>query len=231
MASMEASLTKCMDTIAKQNEQLSAQAATLERLFKAQANPDEIQSSTYEVTDSVLSKLGQNAQGKMSWLDIKPLPKSERRRIIREQGGTFKTFPPDLNLLASTKALKLVQEAKLTLPNFATQEVAKYMARNAGTIRMCGAVFSRVRELQTDLTPGSEPGNDGDSDAESLDVPTSVPSHVLLEFLHTLETTAAGAMDLAIDTQTLMRLSVSRRIETALGVAHLHQDPTKQPKE
>jgi hypothetical protein len=88
-----------------------------------------------------------------------------------------------------------------------------------------------VRELQTDLTPGSEPGNDGDSDAESLDVPTSVPSHVLLEFLHTLKTTAAGAMDLAIDTQTLMRLSVSRRIETALGVAHLHQDPTKQPKE
>ena len=105
------------------------------------------------------------------------------------------------------------------------------MARNAGTIRMCGTVLSRVRELQTDLTPGSEPGNDGDSDAESLDVPTSIPSHVLLEFLHTLETTAAGAMDLAIDTQTLMRLSVSRRIETALGVAHLHQDPTKQPKE
>ena len=83
MASMEASLAKCMDTIAKQNEQLSSQAATLERLFKAQADPDEIQSSNYEVADSVLSKLGRNAQGKMSWLDIKPLPKSERRRIIR----------------------------------------------------------------------------------------------------------------------------------------------------
>jgi hypothetical protein len=220
-----------MTTIAKQNEQLADQAATLERLFKAQADPDEIQSSTYEVTDSVLAKLGQNAQGKMSWLDIKPLPKAERRRIIREQGGTFKAFPPDLDLLASTKALKLVQEAKLTLPNFATQEVAKYMTRNAGTIRMCGTVLSRVRELQADLTPVSELGNDGDSEAESVDVPTSVPSHVLLEFLHTLESTAAGAMDLAIDTQTLMRLSVSRRIETALGVAHLHQDPTKQPKE
>ena len=231
MASMEASLAKCMDTIAKQNEQLSSQAATLERLFKAQADPDEIQSSNYEVADSVLSKLGRNAQGKMSWLDIKPLPKSERRRIIREQGGTFSTFPPDLDLLASTKALKLVQEAKLTLPNFATQEVAKYMARNAGTIRMCGTVLSRVRELQTDLSPGSEPGEDRDSDSESVDVPASVPSHVLLEFLHTLEAAAAGAIDFAIDTQTLMRISVSRRIESALGVAHLHQDPTKQPKE
>jgi hypothetical protein len=220
--------------IGLQNTKTNSSLPKLERLFKAQADPDEIQSSTYEVTDSVLAKLGQSAQGKMSWLDIKPLPKSERRRIIREQGGTFKTFPPDLDLLASTKALKLVQEAKLTLPglpNFATQEVAKYMARNAGTIRMCGTVLSRVRELQTDLTSGSEPGNDGDSDADSIDVPTSVPSHVLLEFLHTLETTAAGAMDLAIDTHTLMRLSVSRRIETALGVAHLHQDPTKQPKE
>ena len=166
MASMEASLTKCMETIAKQNEQLSSQAATLERLFKAQADPDEIQSSNYEVTDSVLSKLGRNAQGKTSWLDIKPLPKSERRRILREQGGTFATFPPDLDLLASTKALKLVQEAKLTLPNFATQEVAKYMSRNAGTIRMCGTVLSRVRELRTDLTPGCEPGEDMDSEDE-----------------------------------------------------------------
>jgi hypothetical protein len=47
----------------------------------------------------------------------------------------------------------------------------------------------------------------------------------------TLEAAAEGAMDLSIDTQTLMRLSVSRRIEMALGVAHLHQDPTKHPKE
>ncbi len=139
----------------------------------------------------------------MSWLDIKPLPKSERRRIIREQGGTFPTFPPNLDLLASTKALKLVQEAKLTLPNFATQEVAKYMARNAGTICMCGTVLSRVRELQTDLTPGFEPGEDGESDSESVEVPTSVPSHVLLEFLLTLEAAATGAMDLAIDTLRL----------------------------
>ncbi len=44
-----------------------------------------------------------------------------------------------------------------------------------------------------------------------------------------------GEIELAIDTQhaneTLMRLSVSRRIETALGVAHLRQDLTKLPKE
>jgi hypothetical protein len=49
MHSMELFLTKCLETIARQNEQLVTQAATLERLFKAQAGPEEIQTSTYEV--------------------------------------------------------------------------------------------------------------------------------------------------------------------------------------
>jgi hypothetical protein len=135
MTSMESSLAKCLNIIAKQNEQLATQAATLERLLKAQADPGEIQTFTYEVADGILVKLGRNSAGKMSWLDIKPLPKSERRRILREHGGAFKTFPPDLDMLASTKALKLVQDAKVTLPNFATQEVAKFMTRNTGTMR------------------------------------------------------------------------------------------------
>jgi hypothetical protein len=232
MNSMETSLAKCLETIARQNEQLVTQAATLERLFKAQADPEEIQTSTYEVADSILQKLGRNSAGKMSWLDIKPLPKSERRRILREHGGTFTTFPPDLDMLASTKALKLVQDAKVTLPNFATQEVAKFMARNSGTIKMCGTVLSRVRELQRDMAPlATEGGDDEDDEVPSPPSLSSVPTAVLLEFLVVLEAAAAGAMDLAIDTHTLMRLSVSRRIETALGVAHLHQDPTKHPKE
>ena len=62
MNSMESSLAKCLDTIAKQNEQLVHQAATLERLFKAQADPKEIQTSTYEVADSVLAKLAQHGR-------------------------------------------------------------------------------------------------------------------------------------------------------------------------
>jgi hypothetical protein len=231
MTFMESSLAKCFETIAKQNEQLVNQAATLERLFKAQADPEEIQTSTYEVADSVLAKLGRNTAGRMSWLDIKPLPKSERRRILREHGGTFTTFPPDLDMLASTKALKLVQDAKVTLPNFATQEVAKFMTRNAGTIKMCGTVLSRVREMKADLTNQSAGGGEEDDEMESIDLTQTVPTAMLVEFLSVLESAAEGAMDLSIDTQTLMRLSVSRRIETALGVAHLHQDPTKHPKE
>ncbi len=75
MNSMESSLAKCLETIARQNEQLVTQAATLERLFKAQADPEEIQTSTYKVADSILQKLGRNSAGKMSWLEHKAIAK------------------------------------------------------------------------------------------------------------------------------------------------------------
>jgi hypothetical protein len=209
MTVMETSLSKCFETIARQHEQLVTQSATLDRLFKAQADPEEIQTSTYEVADSILSKLGRTTAGKMSWLDIKPLPKSERRRILREHGGTFTTFPPDLDMLASTKALKLVQDAKVTLPNFATQEVAKFMARNTGTIKMCGTVLSRIRELKSDLTANPDHSyTEEDEGSTSPHLPTSVPIEELLDFLSVLDAATEGAMDLAIDCQTLMRLSV-----------------------
>jgi hypothetical protein len=45
MTVMEASLSKCFKTIARQHEQLVTQSATLDRLFKAQADPEEIQIS------------------------------------------------------------------------------------------------------------------------------------------------------------------------------------------
>jgi hypothetical protein len=103
--------------------------------------------------DSVLKKLWRNADGNASWLDIKPLPKAEaeRRRILREHGGTFNAFPPDLDMLASTKALKLVQEAKVSLPHFATHELVKFMSRNSGTIKMWGTVLSRIKEMRVDI--------------------------------------------------------------------------------
>jgi hypothetical protein len=59
---MESSLAKCFETIARQNEQLVTQAATLEQLFRAQTDPDEVQTSTHEVVDSILTKLGIGAQ-------------------------------------------------------------------------------------------------------------------------------------------------------------------------
>jgi hypothetical protein len=101
------------------------------------------------------------------------------------------------------------------------------MTRNTGTIKMCGTVLSRVREMRADLAPLFRVSDDDDEEATSPDPPAEIPTAMLLEFLVVLEAAAEGALDLSIDTQTLMRLSVSRRIETALGVAHLHQELTK----
>jgi hypothetical protein len=73
--------------------------------------------------------------------------------------------------------------------------------------------------------------DDEDDDTKSSCIPSSVPTVVLLGFLMVLEATATAEwamMDLVIDTQTLMRLSVSCRIETALDVAHLHQDSSNK---
>jgi hypothetical protein len=107
------------------------------------------------------------------------------------------------------------------------------MARNTGTIKMCGTVLSRIRELKSDLTanPDYSANEEDDEGGTSPHPPTSVPTEELLEFLSVLDSATEGAMDLAIDCQTLMRVYVSRRIESALGISHLYQDPTKRPKE
>jgi hypothetical protein len=105
------------------------------------------------------------------------------------------------------------------------------MTRNSGTIKMCGTVLSRLREMKADIAPPVMGSDEDDDETDSPGLPPSIPTAMLFEFLSVVESAAEGALDLSIDTQTLMRLSVSRRIETALGVAHLHQDPTKHPKE
>jgi uncharacterized membrane protein YgcG len=59
----------------------------------------------------------------------------------------------------------------------------------------------------------------------------TVPLSDVIQFLEVLESACDGTLSMAVDTQTHMRLAVSRRIETALGVAHLRQDPFKREKE
>jgi hypothetical protein len=146
------------------------------------------------------------------------------RRILREHGGTFTAFPPDLDMLASTNALKLVQEAKFSLLHFATHEVAQFMSCNAGTIKMCGTLLSRIQEMRVDI---QTPAPDGSDDERRI----QHRQHSGTSFVGPIrdvggvphDSRIRGRWDhgLVIDTQTFMRLVVSRRIETALGVAHL----------
>ncbi len=246
---------QCLDTMKVQQEQIGQHKATIDQLFQAQlADPDDIQTLAYVVGEKVLRKLGQGSAvalwwreaccgslvergllwlsggemvilaGSYSWARIKPLPRQERNFILRTHAGTFVGFPPDLDLVTATKALKEVQAAKLSLSTFATQKVTKHMARNAHTVKMTGTVYSRIIEMREELE--SRRAED-DSFKEGL----LVPMDDILEFLYTLEESASGAMDIAIDNQTLMRTAVSKRLEEAIGVAHLRPETDRKARE
>ncbi len=96
--------------------------------------------------------------------------------------------------------------------------------RNAHTIKMTGTVYSRVLEMREELK--SRRAED-DSFKEDL----LVPMEDVLSFLATLEEAASGAMDIAIDNQSLMRTAVSKRLEEAIGVAHLRPEAGKKARE
>jgi hypothetical protein len=99
-----------------QQEQIGQHKATIDQLFQAQlADPEEIQTSAYIVGDTVLRKLGQSSDGSYSWARIKPLPRHERNFILRTHAGTFAGFPPDLDLVTATKAIKEIQSAKISV--------------------------------------------------------------------------------------------------------------------
>ncbi len=118
-------LNQCLDTMKVQQEQIGQHKATIDQLFQAKlADPEDIQTSSYIIGEPVLRKLGQGTDGSYSWARIKSLPRHERNFILRTHAGTFAGFPPDLDLVTATKALKEVQAAKLSLSTFATQEVA-----------------------------------------------------------------------------------------------------------
>jgi hypothetical protein len=124
-------------------------------------------------------------------------------------------------MIESTKMRKDVQAVNIPLLQFAQKEVAKYMLRNASTIKMCGTVLSRVLEMETELEKSLEEQPDNNV----------VPASDVLEFLKVLDGAAGASLQLAVDTQTHLRLAVSSKIEKAMGVGHLRQDPFKKKKE
>jgi hypothetical protein len=98
------------------------------------------------------------------------------------------------------------------------------MMRNAHTIKMTGTVYSRVLEMREELE--SRRAED-DSFKEDL----LVPMEDVLSFLATLEEAASGTMGIAIANQSLMRTAVPRRLEEAIGVAHLRPETGKKARE
>lgn len=223
-SSVENQLAEMRRIQAELQETIQSQSATIQQLFKAQhAEHSEGElSSTYEVLDEVLTKIGYDGTKKgCSWMNILPMSVQDRKLMMREHGGTFTSFPPELDMMETTKMRAEVKKASLTLSEFAAKEVSRYMQRNALTIKMSGTALSRVVEMRRRLS-------DCITGTDDEDV---VPIADVLNFLEVIEGTTNGTLELAVDTQTHLRLAVSRRIETALGVGHLRKDPLKTEKE
>ena len=200
---------------------ISSQAGTIQQLFNAQSAEDKDgdYTSTYEVVDDVYEKLGFR-EGVCSWMEILPLSVKDRKIMAREHCGTYSSYPADLDMMETTKLRPEVKKANLTLQTFASQEVSRYMIRNNATIKMAGTAYSRVIEMRRKLQQCVTGTDDEDV----------VPISDVVSFLEVLEGTSSSTLELAVDVQTHLRLAVSRRIESALGVGHLRQDPLKKKK-
>lgn len=202
----------------------AAQQTTIQQLFKAQhvEHTEGDLSSTYAVLDEVLAMLGKDpAKDSCSWMNVLPMTVQERKLSMREHGGTYSSFPPELEMEELTKMKSEIKKASLTLVDFATKEIARYMQRNALTIKMSGTALSRIMEMRKKLDDCLT----GDHDEDV------VPIVDVINFLEVLEGATGATVELAVDVQTHLRLAVSRRIEIALGVGHLRKDPLKKEKE
>ena len=140
--------------------------------------------------------------------------------MAREHCGTYSCYPADLDMMETTKLRPEVKKASLSLQTFASQEISRYMLRNNATIKMAGTSYSGVVEMRRKLQQC----------ATGTDDENVVPISDVVSFLEVLEGMSSSTLELAVDVQTHLRLTVSRRIEAALGVGHLRQDPLKKKK-
>ena len=210
--------------VAELERLLAAQEERIQQLFAQQlAEPHEDVYSAYVVLDEVWHLLGKHAtEDKCSWLNIPALKRREISEIVRTQSGTYPQFPCELDVVGGMKKLPGVKDAQLTLLDFAQTEVVKFMRANARTVRLSGTVFSRTLEMQQDLKAFLEDNPQA----------SEIPLDWVVEFVDKLVSATRGTFATSIDTQTVLRLSVSHRLEKAMKVDHLTTtNPLKAERE
>jgi hypothetical protein len=161
------------------------------------------------VLNEVWHLLGKHpTEDRCSWLSIPALKRREIGEIVRTQSGTYPHFPCELDVIGGMKKLPGVKNAQITLLDFAQTEVVKFMRTNARTVRLSGTVFSRTLEMQQDLA----------TFIDENPYATEIPLDWVLEFIDKLVGADRGTFATSIDTQTVLRLAVSHRLEKALKV-------------
>jgi hypothetical protein len=209
--------------VAALERKLAQQDERIRQLFAQQlAEPHEDVSSSYLILDEVWHQVGKDAAAeRCSWLNINALKKREAGEIIRMHSGTFPQYPCELDIIGTLKKLPGVKDAQIPLVDFAQTEVAKFMRANSRSVRLSGTVFSRALEMQMDLSDFA----DNDPDA------TEIPLDWVVEFVDKMVGASRGTFAMCLDTQTILRLAVSNRLEKALKVDHLTTNPLKAERE
>ena len=212
--SVDARLDAMLIQINEQAAALSAAKTTIAALERTQgAEDDGDVSADFEIHETVVSALPG------SFVSLHPLPKKDRLQIARDHCGRFPegAWPNPLALKDSTKTCKEMQKAKtLTLPQYAL-EVAKIMDKNAAAAKVVGTAWSRVLDIDDQLTLAL----------------VNEPAIVFraADFQQQLKPVLAGlegAFKSCLDTSAYLRSDVGKRVDTAMGIDHLRFDPSKK---
>lgn len=198
-------------------EQLIEAQSTIASLTRQQDALDEHDvSADYDIHEEVVRAVPK------SFLEHLPLSKKERHQILRKQIGKFpdKCWPNALVLKDVTKNSKDVQKAqKLSLTQYAT-EVSKFMLNNDTTTKMAATSWSHILDLRDECDEKLE----GDPDAW-------LRADGLRDHLVTLADHAHTAFRLGLEASVQLRLNVAKKVDVAMGIAHLRVDPTKREKD
>ena len=196
---------------------LSAAKSTIAALERTQGAEDDADvSAEFEIHDTVVAALP------TSFVSLHPLSRKERQNISRHHCGRFPegAWPNPLALKDSTKNCKEMQSAKkITLPQHAV-DVAKFMDTNGAAAKVVGTAWSRVLDIDDQLTQAlvDEP------DIVFRAVDFQLQLKPVLEGLE-------GAFRSVLDTSACLRLDVGKRVDTAMGIDHLRFDPTKKVRD
>ena len=203
------------DKIRSMEQLLERQEATIASLVRQQAAVDSEKDVTanYGIHAKVLAAVP------ATFVDLDPLPKKERRSVMREHQGIYPEgkWPNKLVLKESTRNSKDMQKAsKMTLPQFA-KEASSMLEKNDFTTKMAGTTWSRIVDMQTDVR--AELTSDPDAWYRADEI---------LDTLEEMEACAEGTFRFGLDTSVAIRLNVANRVDVAMGINHLRVDPFKK---
>ena len=203
------------DRMARLEDQLRTAQATIDSLVRQTLEVEDKDVTTdYAVNDTVMAIIPK------SFLTLNPLSKKERLHLCRMNQGSFPegVWPNRLALSESTKN-SIKNAAKLSLTQLAT-EVGLFIDRNDYTTKMACTTLSRLTDDIADVQAQLD-----------VDPDLMFRGDEVLQQLKLLEPGVRATVQLGLDLSVHLRLNVSKRVDTAMGIDHLRVDPFKRKTE